>query len=274
MSEQNMEYLKLGRNELKDRFKAGRMPSEDDFMSLIESMVNSIDEGFAISEENGLEIKQKKEDGQAASFFSNLAEHKPQWFVNVRKSIENNDSILNLKTPLMNAEESALTIQSTGSKEETNIAPKTHVGIGNSNPKCELDVQGWIASKGRTGYENENFEVFADGKWYDITDVMTGCHCFEITAGVGGNEGDGKFALAHAIAVNVFNSHPSVRITQSYSGGRGAKIDIRFHKSKHKYEYTLQLRVRHKYDNEGKIKVRYRLTNLWKDSQMIGSVEK
>ena len=88
MAQQNMEYLRLTRAELKERFKAGRMPTEEDFMSLIDSMVNAMDEGFVVSEENGLEIKQKKDNGKLASFFANLAEHQPLWFLNTRKNAE------------------------------------------------------------------------------------------------------------------------------------------------------------------------------------------
>ncbi len=88
MAGQKMEYLKLSRNELKERFRAGRMPTEEDFMSLIDSMVNSVDEGFTVSEENGLEIKQRRDSSRLMSFFSNLAERNPQWFANVRRNIE------------------------------------------------------------------------------------------------------------------------------------------------------------------------------------------
>ena len=94
MSGQNMEYLKLSRRELKERFKAGRMPTEEDFMSLIDSVVNSIDEGFEVNEENGLEIKQKKDNGRLMSFFANLTEHRPQWFMSLRK----NTACLSLRT--------------------------------------------------------------------------------------------------------------------------------------------------------------------------------
>lgn len=273
MSEENVEYLKLCRNDLKERFKAGRMPTEEDFMSLIDSMVNCMDEGFDVTEENGLEIKQKKDGGRLASFFANLAEHKPQWFIDVRKNTEKNESRLNLRTPNLNPEESAMTVVSMRS-EDADIKNKTRVGIGIATPKCALDVNGAIASKGRLGYENDKYDVPADGEWHDVTDVLSGCHCYEIVAGVGGNEGDGKFAIAHAIATNAFNCHPSVKLTHSYSGGRGSRIDIRFCKSKNKYEYTLQLRTHHKYDDSGKIKVRYRLTKLWYDTQMLGSIAK
>ena len=271
MAGQNMEYLKLSRRELKARFKAGRMPTEEDFMSLIDSVVNSIDEGFEVNEENGLEVKQKKDSGRLASFFANLTEHMPQWHLNLRKNVESAESALNLKTPCMASDESALSIVAPYSGNASKDSG-VRVGIGKVKPQCELDVNGVVASKGRIGYENDQFVVVADGNWHDVTDVLTGCHCFEIVAGVGGKEGDGKFALAHAIAVNVFNSHPSVKLTQSYSGGRGANIDIRWRKCDNKYEYTLQMRVRHKYDNDGKIKVRYRLTKLWFDTQMIGSI--
>ena len=273
MPGQNMEYLKLSRRELKERFKAGRMPTEEDFMSLIDSVVNSIDEGFEVNEENGLQIKQKKDSGRLASFFANLTEHKPQWFLNLRKNLEKNESSLNIKTPSMGAEDTAVTVVGSYSENATK-KQKPRVGIGNADPQCELDVNGLVASKGRMGYSNNRFEVVADGEWHNVTDVLTGCHCFEVVAGVGGKEGDGKFALAHAIAVNAFNSHPSVNLTQSYSGGRGAKIDIRWRKGQNKYEFTLQMRVRHKYDEDGKIKVRYHITKLWYDSQMIGSITK
>ena len=107
-----------------------------------------------------------------------------------------------------------------------------------------------------------------------IGEVETTVYAESIVAGVGGNEGDGKFALAHAIAVNTFNKNPSINLTQSYSGGRGSKIDIRWRKGENKYEYTLQMRVRHKFDKTGKIKVRYHITKLWYDTQMIGSIVK
>lgn len=274
MSGNRMEYLRLNRSELKERFKAGCMPTEEDFMSLIDSMVNSVDEGFAVSEENGLEIKQQKDSGRLTSFFSNLAEHIPQWFVDVRKNVEHRQSFMNIRTPDMDSESSAVTLLRQIPEDSSDGTPKTRMGIGKALPRCELDVDGLIASKGRIGCENENYEVVADGKWHNVTDVLTGCQCFEVMAGVGGIEGDGKFALAHAIAVNVFNCHPSVNLTQSYSGGRGSKIDIRWCKGINKYEFTLQMRVRHRYDKDGKIKVRYRLTKLWYDTQMNGSIVK
>ncbi len=272
MSGQNMEYLKLSRRELKERFKAGRMPTEEDFMSLIDSLVNSVDEGFYVDEESGLQVKQKKDSGCLASFFVNLTETRPQWLLKLRKNVEKGESSLNVKTPDMSSDDSGLTIVSPNFADSEK--PKVRVGVGNAAPRCELDVDGLIASKGRVGAENPQFEIVADGEWHNVTDVLTGCNCFEIVAGVGGNEGDGRFALAHAIAVNVFNEHPTVEITQSYSGGRGSKIDIRWRKCENKYEYTLQMRVRHKFDKTGKIMVRYHLTKLWYDTQMIGSIVK
>ena len=269
----NKGYNLLNRNQLKDRFRAGQMPTQDDFHSLIDSVVNCVEEGFDVDFENGLEIRQKKDSGHLASFFANLTEHMPQWMLGLRKNIEKGECSLNLKTPDMKPEQTAVTVVgSTADKpgKESTI----RVGVGTSTPKCELDVDGIIASKGRIGFENDKFEVVADGEWHDVTEVLTGCQCFEVVAGVGGKEGDGKFALAHAIAVNAFNSNPSVNITQSFSGGRGAKIEIRWKKCEKKYEFTLQIRVRHKYDDAGKIKVRYQLTKLWHDTQMIGSLEK
>lgn len=269
-----MGYYGLGRTELCERFRAGRMPTEEDFISLIESMVNAVDDGFRVSGENGFEIKQMNECSRLASFFATLSERKPEWFVNIRKNGEQGETILNVKTPEMKENETAVTLLGKRSAENPEGASEVRMGVGCVAPQCELDVDGAIASKGRLGYENENLEVVADGEWHDVTEVLTGCQCFEVVAGVGGNEGDGKFALAHAIAVNTFNKNPSINLTQSYSGGRGSKIDFRWKTAANKFDFTLQMRVHHKYDDEGKIKVRYRITKLWYDTQMIGSITK
>jgi len=274
MAQQSMDYLRLTRAELKERFKAGRMPTEEDFMSLIDSMVNAMDEGFVVSEENGLEIKQKKDNGKLASFFANLAEHRPQWFLNTRKNAEKKETVVNLKTAAMRANESAVSVVSEIPDESSEEPVQVRVGIGSASPRSELDVNGLVSCKGRIGYEDKNYDVWADGKWYDVTDVLTGCQCFEIVAGVGGVDGDGRFALAHAIATNVFNRRPRVRMTQSFSGWRGAKIDIRWHRCENKYEYTLQIRTRHQYDKKKLVKVSYRLTKLWYDTQMVESIVK
>lgn len=252
--------MQLNRNVLKSRFRAGQMPCEEDFSDLIDSMVNVEDDGFEKTAENGLEVSQLTDSGKLMSFYENATEGKPLWQVELRRnSSELDHSSLHVTSPNLDGASSVLTLSGGGS-----------VGIGNRHPESELDVNGTVSCAGRMGKENEKLKVVADGKWYDITEQLNGCEAFEIIAGVGDVDGEGRFALTHAIALNVFHGKPSINKTQSYCGGRGSRIDIRWIKGKEKYSYKLQLRTRCAY--KSKVAVRYRITKLWFDNMMAGSL--
>lgn len=252
--------MKKNREKLKSFFREGQMPCEDDFFDLIDSMVNVEDDGFEKTAENGLELSQLTNSGKLMSFYENATEGKPLWQVELRKNVDDAESSnLHVTTPSMDEASCVLTLSGKGS-----------VGIGTRYPESELDVNGTLACNGRMGKENEKLKVVADGKWYDITEQQTGCVAFEVVAGVGGQEEEGRFALTHAIALNVFHGKPSINKTQSYCGGRGARIDIRWVKGSEKYSFKLQLRTRCAYKSG--IVVRYRLTKLWFDNMMVGSL--
>lgn len=275
MPEEKNTLDKESREQLKKRFSAGNMPAEEDFHCLIDSVVNSIDEGIVVSEANGMELRPRGDNGCLISLFQDQKTLDYDWSVNIVNNKESKESSLNVNMRLnRDTVKNAVTLVSKRSDNPSMDLPNVNVGIGCNSPKGELDVNGMIASRGRVGYEDEKYKVIADGEWYDVTDVLTGCQCFEVVAGVGGLDGDGRFALTHAIAVNVFNSHPSVNITRSYSGGGGSKIDVRWHKCKNKFEFTLQLRVRSNFKEGKKVQVRYHLTKLWYDTQMNGSIVK
>lgn len=254
---------KLNRSLLKNRFRAGQMPCEEDFHDLIDSMVNVEEEGIEKTRETGLKISQITDSGKLMSFYENSTEGSPLWHSEIRKNVNGNRSGLHLSTPGIDDSSSVLSL--VGPMPDGESAP-IGVGIGTREPECTLDVKGVIASSGRIGKENANFRVPTDGKWHDITEELSGCQTFEIVAGAGGQEDEGRFALTHAIAVNVFHGRPRVRATQSYYGGRGSRIDVRWIAGSEKYRFKLQLRVRCAYKN-GSF-VRYRLTKLWYDNFM------
>ena len=261
---------KLNRALLKNRFRAGQMPCEEDFYDLIDSMVNVEEEGLEKTRETGLKISQITDSGKLMSFYENTTEGNPFWHTEIRKNSNENKSGLHISTPGLDESKSVMSLIGPTADEQSKKASLA-VGIGTRKPECELDVHGVIASEGRIGKENEKFPVPTDGNWHDITNEMTGCQAFEIIAGAGGQEDEGRFALLHAIAVNVFNSNPEINETQSYYGGRSSKVEIRWVKGSDKYSFKLQLRVRCAYKS-GSF-VRYRITKLWYDNLMETTID-
>ncbi|MCK9182159.1 MAG: hypothetical protein M0P13_04680 [Fibrobacteraceae bacterium] len=264
---------KLKRDELKRRFSVGQMPSEMDFADLIDSMVNSEEEGFDKTAEDGLKLSQLMDSGHLMSFYENVSEEAPLWFSELRLMQQGKVSFLHISTPRVKSAESVISLKGpcpdVDADEGEDVSP-IGVGIRCRNPECELDVNGTVASSGRIGKEG-NKSAPADGRWHDITDVLTGCQAFEIVAGVGGRDKDGKFALTHAFALNVFGCKPKIQKEQSHSGWRGNRIDVRWVKADSKFNFKLQLRVRCSY-GEG-VWIRYRLTKLWFDSLMEDSLK-
>lgn len=255
--------MQLSRNSLKDFFRSGKMPCEEDFIDLIDSTVNVEDDGFKKTNEEGLKVSQFTDSGKLMSFYENTTEGDPLWQVELRKSgSEEDSSSLHVSTPSQDESNSVVTL--------VGSPAVTAVGIGTRIPECTLDVNGIMSCEGRMGKENSELKVEADGKWHDITEQLNGCEAFEVMAGVGGQDGEGKFALTHAIAMNVFHGKPAINKTQSYYGGRGSRIDIRWAKGQERYTFKLQLRTHCAY-KDGAF-VRYRLTRLWFDNMMVQSL--
>lgn len=255
--------MQLNRSVLKSRFRAGQMPCEEDFSDLIDSTVNVEEDGFEKSPEKGLKISQLTDSGKLISFYMNSTEGSPLWQVELQKNpSEEESSNLHISTPFQGESDSVVTLVGSPSVKA--------VGIGTKNPECALDVNGVMSCEGRMGKENAELKVDADGKWHDITEQLCGCEAFEVMAGVGGQDNEGRFALTHAIALNVFHGKPSINKTQSYYGGRGSRIDIRWTKGNERYTFKLQLRTHCAY--KGGTFVNYRLTKLWFDNMMENSL--
>lgn len=251
------------RKTLEAKFKNGSMPSEVAFADLIDSALNLIDDGFEKTVEDGLRIFQLG-DGKLMSFYQNMATLSSMWFVGIDKATENL-SFGNNSNPHI------LTLRSVGSDDtESNDVPKMGVGINTDNPRFELDVAGTIACFGRVGRRGE-LAVPADGNWHDITEMLTGCQAFEVVAGVGGKDADGKFALMHAFALNAYNDKSHITYHQAHYGAKCNRLELRWEKGANaeNFEYTLQLRVESSYGD--KIWVNYHITRLWHDPVMYGS---
>ena len=256
------------RKTLEAKFENGKMPSQADFADLIDSTLNLIDDGFEKTIEDGLKIFQlhdgKLIEGKLMSFYKSMSTLNAMWFVGIDQATtnlsfgnKNNPHILTLRSA-----------DNTGA--EPGSAAMDSVGINTDNPRYELDVAGTIASHGRVGRRGE-LPVPADGNWHDITKPLTGCQAFEVVAGVGGKDGDGKYALMHAFALNTYNDKSHITYHQAHYGAKCNRLELRWERGANieNFEYTLQLRVESSYGD--KIWVNYYITRLWHDPEMYES---
>lgn len=254
---------KKNRSTLKRYFSEGALPSADQFADLIDSALNTIDEGFDKTPENGFEISLIGDHDRLISFFRNQAGRQAVWSISYDKA---NDRLLFIRP---REEGEAVRVVA--------FDPRGRLGINKSDPQWSLDVAGVVASEGRIGANpNKQKSVPADGAWHDITDPLSGCQAFEVMAGAG-NKGSGMYALMQAVALNAFNPKGPlfnffrrknrIKYNQAYYLSRGHKIKLRWHGTTD--HYTLQLRTNCDYGDG--IMVRYYLTRLWFDEAMTES---
>lgn len=251
------------RKTLEAKFKKGKMPSENAFADLIDSTLNLVDDGFEKTVEDGLKVSQLG-DGKLVSFYQNMAALNAMWFVGLDRATSNL-KIGNQFNP------NILTLRSLESlSTESDYASNMGVGINKDNPQYTLDVAGTIASHGRVGCAG-GMAVPADGQWHDITQKLTGCQAFEIMAGVGGKDGDGKYALMHAFALSTYNDVSDITYHQAHYGAKCNRLKLRWvtESNKDNFEYKLQLGVDTSYGDN--IWVKYQITKLWFDTAMHGS---
>ncbi len=254
---------KKNRSTLKRYFRKGALPSEDQFGDLIDSTLNPIDEGFDKTPEEGFKISLVGDHKRLISFSKSEAARDVVWSIDYDRDTDH----LLIKNP--RADSSATPAMS--------FDEKGRVGINKPDPAYELDVAGVIAAQGRIGANpDQQKTVAADGHWHSITGALSGCHAYEVMAGVG-NKGTGKYALMNALAMNTFNPtgwlfnflnrKNKIRYQQAYYLSRGNRMQLRWlGEGDH---YYLQIRTVCSYG--AKVKIRYYLTQLWFDENMSES---
>lgn len=245
-----MKIKLLNRQSLKALFSAGSRPKESNFSSLIDSMVNKIDDGISKNPKDGLILApQGKESDRLISFYDNVEDELPEWSIELN---QDDDRGLSFVAPVTEEETTtAIHLQKTG-----------NVGIGTRKPRVNLEVAGTLGINAKVGTYKLG-TVPADGEWHDILSGLDGCVGYEIMAQAG-KEKAGKYALLHAQALSTFGkSHNKIRKTQAHYGWYWNKIAIRFTGST--YNYKLQIKTRSDYGSGNKIK--FHVTKLW-DNQI------
>lgn len=237
------------RDTLKKRFKNGEMPTQRHFEDLIDSMVNKADDGLSKCIDHGLMLAPEGKSTKLVSFYKSIEEKVPAWAIELAEDSKGKA----LQIGEEGRKEPAVFIQSGG-----------NMGIGTATPGYDLDVNGLAGMKGRIGTFRKG-EVPGNGKWQTIAEGLDGCNALEVMAGIGGLQGEGKYALLHAIAVSTYGrSKSKIKKVQAHYGWFWNKLCIRW--SGTTFNYSLQVRTRRNY-GEG-VNIKFHISKLWDDREM------
>jgi hypothetical protein len=232
MAEKNRAYLK-------NLFLKGKIPKESDFHELLDSSINKVDDGICKTKGEGFKIRSEGVNGELMSFFDNISDLNPNWYIN-QKTEDGNEGF-NIGEPNGG---SRIFIEKGG-----------NVGIGITKPESKLDVNGMISSHGRQGLYSFG-EVPADSQWHDILTDLTEYNAFEVVASTGKK---GSHAIIHAIAVATFGgSKPGITKTTGRYGSLKNNLDIRWTGTY--FNYQLQIRSKKNYGEN--VMIRYNVAKL------------
>lgn len=242
---------KSTRQTLKESFKQGKRPGEQDFENLIDSTMNILDDGFNKSPETGMGLAPLSDKGTVLSVFRKTSDSKPQWKI----AIESKHGNLEIHNGNSQDDTPAIVLKTDGAIE--------FGGGGNS----QFVFNGKISAPVREGVYSEK-ELFANGKWQDVTDDLDGCQALEVVA-IAGKKNSGKHAVLLAFATNCFGRRGKIKKLRSNFGQQGYKICIRWKKSENdENKYKLQLRTWLHYGEE--VKIRCHITSLLNENVLFG----
>ncbi len=248
------------REQLKEFFRNGKMPSEKNYSDLINSMVHKVDDGFSKDEINGLRISSTEEAKNLISFYKDLNEQDP-FFLIAKDELD--PTSLALK-PFELAEG-----VKSGNDNSFFFHTNGKLGIGT---KCDdtfkMEVNGFVGMQGRIGTYNSGSRP-ADGKWHTILEKLDHCQAFEIMARAG-KKGTGRFALMHAVVLGVYGPRGSkIKKTQTYYGFFWNKLNLRWTGTTH--DYRLEIRSNSNYGED--VLIHYTITRLWDDFLFLDPTE-
>lgn len=240
------------RNTLKDYFKRGQRPSERAFEDLIDSGLNTLDDGFSSSPQIGIGLAPQSEEGVVLSTFRNPGDTYPNWEFAINR--KNGD----------------LQIRCREEKEAQPIVTVKYLDDQHEDAKGKgVLVNGMLTSVGRKGGYRSG-SVPANGQWQDILgpdeQLEEGCYALEVVAGCG-QRNKGMYALLVATAVHCFGSRRRIRKVRSNFGVFGNKICIRWVRVKGSFKCKLQLKTFFKYNHGTTID--YHVSTLWDKPQMM-----
>lgn len=287
---------KQDRPTLKSFFRSGALPSEKEYSDFIDSTVNMTEDGFAKTDEDGLQIPSKGGSLRIVSLYQGIGTPKPNWVLDHGKKVE---GALHIrpdlgKHALTSAEDDPKRPTPADGKQPADeaelFAPNLtltrdgRMGVSTEDPAWRLDVGGVARMKGRVGVTSHEIPyVKANGKWHAITQPLTGCHILEVVAGAGGKRNDGRYSLLHAVAMNAY--HPrnpllnwwfrrrSIKAQRAVYGSFSHRLRLRWVADKDPHTYRLEICTNANLNRrlEDTQYIRYSITRLWFDTDMAGA---
>lgn len=232
------------RQTLKESFKQGRKPTEQDFENLIDSTMNILDDGFSKSPESGVGLAPLLEKGTVMSIFQEASDQKPKWEI----AIDQKNGNLEIRR-----------FEDIESVPLLSLCPDGSIKLGEENKQSEFNCGIQMPVREGSLYQGA---VPANGVWHDITGALEGVQALEVVA-VAGKRYTGKHAVLVATATICFGAKGKIAKTSSYYGVYGYKISIRWKKNKSGKNKTgvLQLKTLFKYGED--IYIHYHITSLW-----------
>ena len=239
----------INRNTLKNYFKKGGFAKENHFIDLIDSSINSVDDGIRINKKDGLKLSKSISSNKLISFFKTVNQENSQYSFDLNK-----DDI------------DGLSISDNNNKTIFKVNENRKIGLNKDNPEFDLDVSGIIGLESRTGNFVKGF-AYGDGNWHDIITGLDGLNSFEINASIKGNPKSGRYCILHAFALSTYGGRASkskINSTTAYYGFFLNKIVLRWTGEIH--NYNLQIRTRRNYGvnplNGEPFKIQYNITKL------------
>lgn len=234
----------LNRSSLKALFDNGCRPDGDNFASLIESMVNKVDDGISKDQENGLILSPEGNNSRKLiSFYENLQEDNADWVI---KLSDGDNPGLSIAEPAADKPIDRLLFTKDGKS-----------GINTDAPRTTFHVNGVLGTDSRVGTFNLS-SIPADGQWYDIIIGIDDFSIFEIIAQAGTDKAH-RHALLHSHVICRFNKS-KIRSVQSYKAWFfWNKLALRF-KGKDDPR-ILQLRSRRDYGPN--VTIKFHIVKLW-----------
>ena len=270
---------KRDRTTLKSFFRNGALPAAEHYRDLIDSSVNQVEDGFDKTDKEGLKLHSVGSSLRVMSLYQGLGEPKPSW---VFEHGGKNEGALHIRPGAGKKEHSDPANKRTGTAQDgISIDSDGRVGVGQEKPDWLFDVNGVSRMRGRVGVASENIpHILANGKWQAVTQPMTGCQAFEIVAGAGGQEGEGRYSMVYAIAMNAFNPgnwfmnwffrRRSIRTQTAMYGSFADRIRLRWVRDDKQPKYFFLQMCTNADFGDGAI-IQYHMTRLWFDSVMSAS---
>ncbi|MFA6778256.1 MAG: hypothetical protein WCU80_00530 [Paludibacteraceae bacterium] len=229
---------KTNRRTLKEYFAAGKKPDSSQFVDLIDSMLNIVDDGFIKTSEGGMTLSPLNGNraGNVMEVRQDILDPDAAW----RFSIDGKGSFFICPR---NSDQPVISLFQDGS-----ILIDPNLSSANVRQPNNVVVNGGVVA---ASYMGEKLDVPANGAWQDISAYDYACMAFRVVAKVKGKKGSGKYAMLEVSAMNCFGKHASIKkVGESWFGKRFNRIDFRWNEKKDEQGepiFGLQVRSRSDY---------------------------